>query len=818
MLQFVSGLLSVSLLASIASASAASAGAPWLDASLPIPARVAALLPQLTLEEKLHQLQRASFPWNATALAGTGVGMLECGGLDLSHGPSGFAESRNRAVSAILSAGPGARLGLPPSFRTLATHGGEAFGTVMPQGPALGATWDVSLVRELAAAGAAEARALGIDLTTFVIHMVADARFGRQEEGFSEEPTLTAAMGVACVVGSQGAALTAPNDYVLSPSAPALFKHLGAYGSPAGGQNGGRADAPEHTVREVHLKPWRAVAAAGARGVMPSHNTVLNTPAHGNAWLLTDVLRGEFSMAGLFLSDTGDVAALGDYRLCDDDASCAALALSAGVDVEQPPGTTYLSLPLAVERGLINASLIDAAVARVLTHKFSAGLFDSPLVDPSAADAVVNSPPHRTLARAAAAEGAVLLVNNITQGGSPTLPLPQTGTQRVAVIGPLGGCVPADANCEARSALLGNYAGTGPPPASGVPTVFEAIGTLGFARSITYTQGARIETPETDLIPEAVAAASAADVVVLVVGDSLVSCGESIDRDSLDLPGGQLALLAALVAADLAAPIVVVLVNGRTATFGAADGNVLLNGVSALLVTWRPGQEGAAAIADLLYGIVNPSGRLPMQWLRSASQAQSGASPWLQERTARFDGSVGAEGRGYGRYWASLNPASPLFSFGEGLSYGTFTVGSLTVAAQPGNATHPFVAHARVSLSADGAAGVCVVQLYVQDPVGSSGRIVRPWKRLLAFTRVAVAPGGESDAVLPIAAADLALVDDHMALTIASGNYTLSVGTSSIADGGPGQIAMLHVSPSSALAAAAALAVQRVRADGAAAA
>ena len=762
------------VLATCFSHSLASPARPWLDASLPIPARVAALLPQLSPSEKLHQLLRADASASIASLAATGIGLLECGALsDGARAPSDFARARNAAVAAFLAAGPGARLGVPPAFRTLAIHGGEAFGTVFPEGPGLGATWNAPLAAALGAAGAAEARALGIDLVTFVINLWGDARFGRQEEGLSEEPTLSAILGAALAAGAQGPPGAAPAgtfDYILPPYAPALFKHVGAYGGAAGGVNGGRADAPEHVVREKYLKPWRAVAAAGARGAMPSHNTVLGTPAHASVWLLSGRLRGEFKQSNaLILSDTGDVLALSGFRLCADDAACAALALSAGVDIEQPPGTTYLSLADAIQRNLTTAAAVDAAVGRVLAHKFSAGLFDTPLVNASAADAVVGSAAHRALARRAATEGAVLLIND----GA----LPLARGARVAVIGPLG----SDAK-----ALLGNYA-PGPAPLTGVLSLAAAVSASGFAASVAVERGANVSDDDEAGFPAALAAARAADVVILAVGDDLASSAEGGDRDDLDLPGGQTALLRALVAANLTAPIIVVLVNGRTATFGASDGNAALRGVSGLLVAWRPGQEGGAAIADLLWGVANPSGRLPNQWTAAVGRAGGPDSPWAVERAAGWAGARGAEGRGYAKYYNSAAPAGPLFVFGEGLSYASYSIaGGLAIVDAPGNATHPWRARTAVA-SAAGArfmAGDCVVQFFVIDPVGVTGRIVRPWKRLVAFARAAVVPGMQTAIDIPIAAADVAMVDEAGEFRVVPGTYVFTAGLRSDGDAG----------------------------------
>ena len=765
------------------------AAAPWRDASLPVLARVAALLPRLSQDEKLHQLLRPdgfSASW-----AASGLGVLEMGGVFAgARTPSEAAAARNAVVAQCLATGPGLALGLPPAFRTLATHGSEAFGTVMPQGPGLGATFDAPLVRAVAAVGAAENRALGVDLYTTVIHMVADARFGRQEEGFSEEPMLTAALAAACVEGAQGGRGVASDAYILPPSAPALFKHVGAYGAPAGGLNAGRTEASEHRVRDYFLKPWRRAALAGSRGVMPSHNAVLGTPAHGNAWLLSTVLRGEYNQSlGLVLSDTGDVSALRDFRLCTDDASCAALALTAGVDIEQPPGTTFLALPEALQRGLVAQADIDAAVSRVLIHKFSAGLFDLPYVNASAADAVVNAPAHRQLAQQAAEEGCVLLKN---EGGA----LPLRAGARLVVLGPNGGCGASGSGvgplapplCGAQMAMLGNYAGG--LPLTGVRTVADALLGPGLAASVTFVRGANIDDANASAVPAAVAAAQApgVDAVVVVLGDSTSSCGEGQDRDDLDLPGSQLALLAALAAATprITAPLVLVLINGRTATFGAADGNRLLDSVAALLVAWRPGQEGGAAIANLLFGAANPSGRLPNQWVRSAAHAGGGpASPWLQERNGDWRGAVGAEGRGYPGYCCgAANPSTPLFEFGAGLSYTSFSLSGLALAPRPANASSPLGVSVRVS---NGGArdGTCVVLVFAQDPVGvASGRLVRPWKRLVAFARVAVAAQAAVTASIDVELDDLAFYDSDMRLGLQPGAYTISVGQSSSDDAG----------------------------------
>lgn len=778
-----------------APAAAARDARPWMDASAPVLQRVEALLAQMSTADKLWQLQRPDYSSNLSA---TGVGLLEFPAFTAgAKTATDVVRARNAAQRAILADGPGARLGIPAAFRQFAIHGAEAFGVTFPEGPGLGATWDPALVTDVAAAIAAEARALGADIMFYVIHMVADARFGRQEEGFSEEPTLTSALAAAAVLGSHGALGVAPDAYfdAVNTTIAAMFKHLGAYGAPAGGLNGGRADAPELTVRDHFLRPWRRAAVSGGRGLMPSHNTLLGVPAHGSPWLLRERIRGEFNQSlALFVSDTGDVAALGDYRICAGDAACAARAVTAGVDIEQVPGHTYLSLPQAVAEGLVPQSAVDDAVRRVLLHKFSLRLFDNPYTDETLAAAVVNAPAHRALAQTAAEEGAVLLINR-----NSILPLAGGGALRLAVVGPNGGCGPGGSGagtlplCDAQAAMLGNYASQGTPPPTGVATVAEALAASGAAASVTFARGCNIDDDDLSLLPAAVDAARASDVVVAVLGDSVNSCGEGMDRDTLDLPGGQLALLAAVAATGK--PVVVVLIHGRTATFGATDGNALLGNVSALLAAWRPGQMGGAAIARLLTGAANPSGRLPMSWLRHVGHTGSGASPWLQERVALFGGpATGAEGRRYGGYWRAASPATPLFPFGFGLSYTSFALTGLSAALAPGggNVTHP-VSVAFTATNTGRVTGSVVAQVYAQDPVGAT-LAVRPWKRLVAFVRVAdLAPGEARPVALPLRADDFGYHGDDGVLRVQAGNYTLSLGQAS--DDDAGEVVPLAVPP-----------------------
>ena len=566
--------------------------------------------------------------------------------------------------------------GVPASITNEALHSALPGGTVFPELATQGATWDVALVHNISAAIAREARACGID-TAFapVLNMWIDARFGRLQEGFSENPTLTAAFAVAAVTGLQGTQPAGRWAYFNESKTVALGKHYVAYGAAEGGLNGAPAELSERTLREWYLAPWRAFAAAGGKGVMASHQTVLNQPMHANPYVTNAVLRGELQFGdGIILSDCNDIPALVDFRVAANLSHAAARGIAGGVDLDLQCGANaaYTALPTALADGSVALPEVAQAARRVLMAKFALGLFDKPHASPAACTAALNTRAHRSLALTAAEEGIVLLKNSggllplqpskMVHGtgyrvqGAPlplqpskmaaaapmTKPMSKTAAvakpmskmaaadpmMRIAVVGELGSCA-TDASskdaCAARLALLGSYSQFD-AAAVRVETVSEALAAaVGSRGTVRASLGATVDSQ-----PAAVAEASrdaavklarASDVVVAVLGDDLHTSSEWGDRDSLDLPGDQLPLLAALTATST--PVVAVLVTGRTATFG--PGNEVLANVSALLSAFRPGQMGALAIAKLLLGEANPSGRLAQNWVRSAGQAMSGA-------------------------------------------------------------------------------------------------------------------------------------------------------------------------------------------------
>jgi beta-glucosidase len=401
------------------------------------------------------------------------------------------------------------------------------------------------------------------------------------------------------------------------------------YGAALGGLNGAPAEISERTLREVYLKPWRAFAAAGGKGAMTAHNTVLNRPCHANPYLVNDILRTEFGFGdGIIISDCNDIEALVSFRVAEDMPHAAAKGLLGGVDWDLQCGgsSAYTSLGDALAANLVNESTIELAAKRSLMEKFAVGLFDSPYTSDGGISAL-NSLANQKLALRAAEEGVVLLKNTRN-----VLPLPAGKPLKIAVIGP-NGHMTKDSD---RVNYLGSYTNWDPAGNVKVPTIFESLvqhyTSTSESVSVQFSQGASIDANDLSMIAAAVTLAQASDVVVLAIGDSMKSSGEWGDRDSLDLPGSQMPLLAAI--ANLSTPCVMVHIGGRTATFGAD--NALLGQVDAFMTAFRPGQMGGVAIANILTGITSPSGKLAQNWVRNAGQSMSGASPWLQWRVGKW--------------------------------------------------------------------------------------------------------------------------------------------------------------------------------------
>jgi beta-glucosidase len=557
----------------------------------------------------------------------------------------------------------------------------------------------------------------------------------------------------------------------------ATLKHLVGHGQPESGANTAPAPFGERVLREVFLPPFEAaVREAGAMSLMPSYNEVDGVPMHANAHLLGDVLRGEWGFRGTIVSDWGALADLvTTHRLAADTAEAARRGLEAGVDVELPDQAVYSRLVALVRAGRVPGAAVDSAVARTLRHKFLLGLFERPYVDEGAAARSAGGAAHRALALEAARRSLVLLKNAPAAGGAPLLPLDRRRLRRVAVVGP-----------NAGETLLGGYSDA---PLRSVNVVDGVRRKLAGGAEVAYAEGVRITEPVADpahparggsnsaarwyadavrladpaanarRIREAVAAVERSDVAVVVVGDDEQTAREGWspthlgDRTSLGLPGDQDALVRAVVATGK--PTVVVLVHGRplAVTF-------IADSVPAVLDAWYLGQETGTAVADALFGDVNPGGKLPVSVARSA-----GHLPvfYNHKPSAR---------RGY-----LFDRSDPLFPFGHGLSYTTFRVGAPRLARDTIRAGD--TADVAVDVTNTGArAGDEVVQLYVRDLAAS---VTRPVMELRGFERVTLAPGETRAVRFRLPPGALALWDGRMRRVVEPGDFEVMAGASSAA-------------------------------------
>ena len=626
-----------------------------------------------------------------------------------------------------------------------------------------------------------------------------------------------------------GAASYFPN---FNTTVAAQAKHFAAYGHAAGGLDGGVAELTNRSLFEIYLKPWRAMAAVGLRSLMVAHQTVNDIPCHGNAWLINGVMRGEYGFGeGMAISDEQNIPHLGPmgWAVAENISHSAAIALTAGVDLDLESGESnatlaYAWLLEALADGLIARSDLEAAAARVLGLKFAAGLFDYPMASEERL-ALLQAPQHLALALDAARQGIVLAKND-----AALLPLTPSASKplKLALIGPFLDCAfderapaarqgaprrpvgdPTPGFCTAREALLGPYAqDNGQFEVPLLPAALAAEGALGLSWTVSQGAGATAGAPNATLLQEAVAAASAADVAVLVLGDALGSLDEGTSRSSLDLVPGQLALLQA-VAAGTTVPIVLLLLSGHPTSFGPGP-NAVLARVGAVVIAQRPGQAGSRALAEVLLGTTNPSGKLADSWPLAVGHLGAAAQPFQQLVNGEWmDRPLPADpdGRRYVAYWDDArSPSAPQFCMGWGLSYTTFAYQALHVRAAAPLAALPGTLSGRAALRAAAATllatatvrvcntgareGTEVVIVYAKDPRGGTGgaRRVAPYvKRIVGFARLPLAAGACDDAVVSISADHLAThatdyAGANLRLTVIPGSYLFSTGPNARAD------------------------------------
>lgn len=629
----------------------------------------------------------------------------------------------------------GTRLGIPAIVHEecltgLATWQAATFPTPV----AWGAAFDPELIEEMGASIGESMRTLGIHQGLApVLDVVRDPRWGRVEECIAEDPYLVGTIGASYVRGLQ------------SNGVHATLKHFVGYSASRAGRNLAPVHAGPREVADVLLVPFEmAVLDAGARSVMHAYTEIDGVPVAADPRLLTGLLRDDWGFDGTLVADYFGVAFLHLlHRVAADPGEAAGQALVAGIDVELPTGDTYLEVADLVRSGAIDEALVDRAVRRVLRQKDELGLLDASFDDPPA-EVDLDSPKHRDVARRLAEESIVLVAND------GTLPLAQAA--RIAVIGP---------NADRSGALFGCYSfvnhvllqNPGYDIGFAAPSLLEAIGTE--FTQVSYAAGCAVDDDDRSGFADAVAAANNADVVVLVMGDQAGlfgrgTSGEGCDRDDLELPGVQRELVEAVLAAGT--PVVLVLVTGRPYAVGWA-----LDRCAAVVQAFFPGEEGGAAIAGVLSGRVNPSGRLPVTIPRAA-----GAQPFSYLHPPLGEGDE-----------VSNIPTTPPASFGHGLSYTTFEYGALSVAGEVAT-DGEIVAELRVTNTGE-RAGDDVVQIYGHDLVAT---VTRPVAQLLGYRRVHLEPGQSARVRFVVPTTRLAFSDRALNRVVEPGDVDLWVGTS----------------------------------------
>ncbi len=607
---------------------------------------------------------------------------------------------------------------IPLLFALDVIHG---YRTIFPVPLAMASSWDPSVAERAQTVAAREARAAGLHWTFGpMLDIARDARWGRIVEGAGEDPFLGAAMAAAQVRGFQGPYLGAPDHVV------ACAKHFAGYGAADGGRDYDPVYLPESQLRNVYFPPFQAAVKAGVGTFMSAYMDLNDVPASGNRWLLRDVLRDEWGFMGFVVSDAFAVGNLVTQGFARDGRDAAFRALSAGLDMDMASSTYSEHLPGLVEDGTLKLDIIDAAVRSILAIKVRLGLFEQPYTDEAKLDQVIALPEHRQEARLAAQRSMVLLRNE-----GQLLPLSKN-LKNIAVIGPLA---------DSKEATEGSWMVFGHTPAA--VTVLEGIRAKLPGAKVEYAPGPEIKrdvpswfeavlNPEGKKVPQtpeqaeaayqaALAAARYADVIIMVLGENADMAGEAASRASFDLPGRQEELLKAVVA--LGKPVVLVLLNGRPLSINWAAENV-----PAILEAWEPGSEGGHAVADILFGDANPGGKLPVAFPRKGSHAPL---YYARNLTHSPEGSPMYNPR----YWDGL--PTPLYPFGFGLSYTTFSITNLKV-AEPQVKVGNSVAVTVEVTNTGSVVGDEVVQLYIHQKAGSDSR---PMRELKGFERLTLKPG-----------------------------------------------------------------------------
>lgn len=701
--------------------------------------KVESLLSKMTLEEKIGQMNQI-----------TAFGNIEGMSVLIKKGEVGsiLNEVDPRRVNALQRvAVEESRLGIPLLIARDVIHG---FKTIFPIPLGQAATFNPELVKQGARVSAIEASSVGIRWTfSPMIDIARDPRWGRIAEGSGEDTYLTSVMGVAMIEGYQGGLSSDPTSMAACP------KHFVGYGAAEGGRDYGSTFIPERLLRNVYLPPFEAAAKANALTYMTSFNDNDGVPATGNKFVLDQVLRREWGFDGLVVTDWASAAEMIAHGFVADGKEAALKSINAGVDMEMVSGTFVQYLPELIKEGKVKQSAIDNAVRNILRVKFSLGLFDNPYVDESK-PSVLYAEAHLESAKRAAIESAMLLKNE-----KNILPL-SDNVRTVAVIGPMA---------NAPHDQLGTWVFDGEKAHTQTP--LNAIRQMyGDKVQVIYEEGLTYSRDlNTANISKAASAAARADMALVFVGEEAILSGEAHSLADLNLKGAQSALVEAVAKAGK--PVVTVVMAGRPLTIGK---EVELS--DAVLYSFHPGTMGGPAIADLLFGKENPSGKTPVTFPKMVGQVpiyyahNSTGRPPQRTETLLYDIPLEAGQTSLGNTSFYLDAGfDPLFPFGYGLSYTTFAYSNVKLSAD----TYRKEDTIKVTFDLENTGrytGTEVAQLYIRDKVGS---VTRPVKELKRFTRVALAPGEKKTVTFELPVSELAFWNIDMKRVVEPGDFGLWV-------------------------------------------
>ena len=732
---------------------ASCSSADWKDASLSPEKRAALLLKEMTLEEKIGQMCQYVGPCYVPPDQGSPYKNIDASDENLGD-PDLADRVREGKVGSFMHVLTGeeahqlqllaseSRHGIPLLFGIDAIHGNglRAGCTVYPSNINLASTFHPEIMEEIGAQTAEEMRMTGMAWTFAPnLDVARDARWGRMGETFGEDPWLVSQMGKYEIWGLQGRDRNYSEGKVM-----ACAKHLIGGGEPFGGLNASPMDMSERKMREIHLPPFKvAVEEAKVATVMTAHNELNGIPCHGNSWLIGGVLRGELGFDGFIVSDWMDIERLHSmHHWVPSEDEAFKVSVEAGIDMHMQGPNYFESVLDGVKSGRIPEKRIDEAAGKILKAKFELGLFENPIPELPSTRGFAAIPEHRQTSLEAAREGIVLLKNDGT--------LPLEKASRIFLCGP---------NIDSQT-ILGDW--VVPQDDDDVITVFEGLKAQFPAAKIdTMTFRGRVTAVDDAGIRQAAAKARGADVNILVLGENSQrysafgrTCGENCDRDNIDLPGRQQELLEAVAASGR--PTVLILMSGRAlgVTWAAESASV-----SAIVNAWEPGMMGGQAIAEILAGVVNPSGKLPVTIPRNAGQIQCVYNHKHSQYSRQF----------------ALAVSAPLYPFGHGLSYTTFEYSQPVLSKAEIRKDESVRVSVRLANTGE-RDGAEAVQLYIRDEYGS---VTRPVKELKAVRKLSIPAGGSEEVEFEVTPSMLACWGASQKWEVEPGDFTIMVGSSS---------------------------------------